>query len=188
MMAEGIADRTAPKAEAFCFSRAVTIKSRCRISTSRQNCWTTSPISYTMQETRSRAVASFPNRGSRVPESTFSQIFCTPSSLRSWKSTFPHPSTSPARYTKTLHIRCPHVVTAADAGEGGWILTFARVVHFEVDPEGIPEEYHTVTSSLVLFHGFSPATKSLLLTFPVLSLPRARLTSSFYSLFSKTSR
>ena len=27
------------------------LRSRCRISTSRQNCWTTSPISYTMQET-----------------------------------------------------------------------------------------------------------------------------------------
>ena len=52
--------------------------------------------------------------------------------LQSWKGTFPDPSTSPARYTKTLFIDCPHAVTAADAGEGGWIKVFSQVARLEV--------------------------------------------------------
>ena len=57
----------------------------------------------------------------------------TPKALRSWKETFPDPSTSPARYTKTLFINGAEVVTAADAEIGGWIRGFSRVVRLEVE-------------------------------------------------------
>ena len=69
--------------------------------------------------------------------------------LQSWKEMFPDPSTSPARYTKTLFIGCPWVVTTADAEEGGWIRTFSRV-----GESAIP---------LAPFHGFSPVIKPLCL-------------------------
>jgi hypothetical protein len=44
----------------------------CRTHTSHKNCWTTSSTTYTTQKTRSGTVASSQNRGSRVPECTFS--------------------------------------------------------------------------------------------------------------------
>ena len=114
--------------------------------------------------------------------------FCTPSSLRSLrKSTFPHPSTSPARYTR-LHQNPTHSVPSRRYGRGcGRRWPDSDLLSCLCNSRLIPKGYHTVTSSLVFFHGFSLATKSLLLTFPALSLPRAWLTSSFYSLFSKTS-
>lgn len=57
---------------------------------------------------------------------------------------FPDPSTSPARYTKSLFIGCPREVVAADAGEGGWIQTFPRVVELEIG-----DQYVRSTFSLV---------------------------------------
>jgi hypothetical protein len=44
--------------------------------------------------------------------------------VRSWKKMFPDPSTSPARYTKTLYFG-PDVVLAADREVGGWIRGFS---------------------------------------------------------------
>ena len=80
--------------------------------------------------------------------------FKTAEHLQSWKTTFPDPSTSPARYTEYLGIYCPEAVTAADAKGCGWIPTFSHVVHLGLD-------LYTAEISLVPFHGFSPALKSL---------------------------
>ena len=55
-----------------------------------------------------------------------------PDNLQSWKTTFPNPSTSPARYTKSLFVNFPQVVAPADAKEGGWIPTFSGVVRLEM--------------------------------------------------------
>ena len=88
-------------------------------------------------------------------------------SLRSWKETFPDPSTSPARYAQTLYISCAHVVTAADAESGGWIRGFSRVEHLEV--VGLGESFLRTSSYLAPFHGFSPVIKSLRVV--VLTLP-----------------
>ena len=46
---------------------------------------------------------------------------CNPEDLKAWKKKFPDPSNSPGYYTRTLHVHCPEIVTAADAAEGGWI-------------------------------------------------------------------
>ena len=62
--------------------------------------------------------------------------FQTPADLQSWKTTFPDPSTSPARYTKSLFVRCPPVARSSGAGEGDWIRTFSRVVHLEIEVGG----------------------------------------------------
>ena len=82
--------------------------------------------------------------------------------LESWKEIFPDPSISPAGYTKTLIVRCLHVVTAADAEVGGWIGGFSRVVHLKLG--------HNNTSrvSLLPFRGFSPLIKSLHVEFATL--------------------
>ena len=80
--------------------------------------------------------------------------------------TFPDPSTSPARYTKTLHVGCLDAVTPADTEPGGWIRDFSRVVNLEIksrcafiNEPGAP---------LVQFHGLSPVIKSLRVDFLVL--------------------
>jgi hypothetical protein len=104
----------------------------------------------------------------RTRKRLFANIaFRSTQSLESWKETFPDPSTSPAHYAKTLFVGCPHVVTHADAEEGGWITGFSRAVRLEVtsctkypDPPGI---------SLVPFHGFSPVVKYLRVAVPVIS-------------------
>jgi len=86
--------------------------------------------------------------------------FFAAENLQSWKDTFPDPSTSPARYTKTLFIGCPQVVTAADAEEGGWIRTFSRVLRLEVNG-GDWTDVDEPEVPLAPFHGFSPVVKSL---------------------------
>jgi len=88
--------------------------------------------------------------------------FYTLESLRSWEETFPNPSTSPACYTKTLSIGCYEVV---DAGAGGWMRAFSRVVRPKV-------WIYQSASSLLPFHGFSPAIKSLSLRFPIAASAR----------------
>ena len=76
---------------------------------------------------------------SRTRKHLFAKIrFNTVEKLQSWKGKFPDPSTSPTRYTKALFIHCPHGVTTADAGEGGWIRAFSKVGHLEVG--GIHQE------------------------------------------------
>ena len=78
--------------------------------------------------------------------------FRTVGDLQAWKNAFPDPSISPARYTTNLTMRCPGVVTAADAEERGWIPAFSHVVHLNMN-FCLPE------TSLLPFHGFSPALK-----------------------------
>ena len=80
--------------------------------------------------------------------------FDSPGRLRAWKNAFPNPSTSPARYTKTLVITRRLGDPLADAEEGGWIPTFSRVEHFRLYG-GNPK------ISLTPLHGFSPAIKPL---------------------------
>ena len=88
-------------------------------------------------------------------------VFYTPEDLQSWKTVFPDPSTSPARYTQTLVIKCSLGITAADAEEGGWISAFSRIVRFEVNGS-----YATRPSiSLTPFYGLSPVVKSLHLVY-----------------------
>ena len=98
--------------------------------------------------------------------------FRTPTNLSTWKNTFPDPSTSPACYTGSLFIKYPQPITPADAEEGGWITTFSRVVRFGVD-------IHQSTVDLVPFHAFSPAIKSLHITF--LRLPPIQILDLAYS-------
>ena len=91
---------------------------------------------------------------------------CTKETLESWKETFPNPSTSPARYTETLLVHCTHIVTAEDVETDGWIRGFSRVVHLEVVADYSRDAVQSARS-LALFHGFSPAIKSLHVGFSV---------------------
>ena len=91
--------------------------------------------------------------------------FLDAAGLRSWKTAFPDPSTSPASHTRFLLVKYPQDITAADAEEGGWIPTFSRVVHFEVvipcrKPFAGPYA-DQLEVSLIPFHEFSPALRSL---------------------------
>jgi hypothetical protein len=81
--------------------------------------------------------------------------------LELWKELFPDPSTSPARYAKSLFIGCPRAVVVADAEPGGWIRGFSRVVHLAVHSQATTADR---SSSLVPFHGLSPVLKSLRVT------------------------
>jgi len=86
--------------------------------------------------------------------------------LRSWKKLFSDPSTSPARFAKSLQVGCARAVTAADAEVGGWLTGFAHIVHLDLETQEIfPGEFNTYPRqkaiSLVPFHGFSAAIKSL---------------------------
>ena len=80
-------------------------------------------------------------------------------SLESWKTTFPDPSTSPARYTKRLWIGFPQVVTTEDAEAGSWIASFSSVEHLEFGGRDLTARGWEV--AFVRFRGFSPLVKSL---------------------------
>ena len=96
----------------------------------------------------------------RTREHIFANVrFRTKEDLESWKETFPNPSTSPARYTKSLQIKCLPDITAADAEPGGWIRDFSHVVHFRFS------EYDGRGVYLLPFHGFSSVLKSLRVEF-----------------------
>ena len=96
--------------------------------------------------------------------------FFSPERLESWKKTFPDPSNSPAYHARTLSVKCPHVVTAEDGGEDGWVRTFSRVVRLDVDSSVLcPNDSETF---LAPFHGFSPVLKSLRVASTVLPLSR----------------
>jgi len=71
---------------------------------------------------------------------------------------------SPACHTHALFVRCPEVVTAADAGGGGWVRAFPRVMRLRV--HGNPANDTGV--SLIPFQGFSPVLKSLSVLFNTL--------------------
>ena len=98
--------------------------------------------------------------------------FSTVNRLQSWKEMFPNPSTSPARYVKTLSIDC-----AADVGAGGWISGFSRVVHLEVTAH---IHFDELATPLVPFHGLSPIVKSLRVI--VLALPSSQIFGLILSL------
>ena len=94
---------------------------------------------------------------SRARKHLFAHVaFQSPERLQSWKTTFPDPSTSPARHTNSLFVKLPQTVTPADSEEGGWIPTFSRVVRLEISVDRT-----CGFESLSLFHGFSPVIRSL---------------------------
>jgi len=73
-----------------------------------------------------------------------------------WKKAFPDPSNSPAHYTRNLSIYGVTVVTAANAGVGGWIPAFQNIVHLRLE--------RLDRASLIPFYGLSPTIRSLHLT------------------------
>ena len=96
----------------------------------------------------------------RARKHLFAEVkFSSPKDLKSWKETFPDPSTSPAHYVHTLSVKFPQVITVKDAEEGGWIRTFSRVVCFNVDSR-MPD-LNDLGISLSPFRGFSPILRSL---------------------------
>ena len=79
------------------------------------------------------------------------------SDLEVWKKTFPDPSNSPARYTRSLFIHSNHDITAADTAAGGWVRTFQNVTHLQL--------MRLNRASLIPFHGISLTLRSLDLTY-----------------------
>jgi len=79
--------------------------------------------------------------------------------LESWKKMFSDPSTSPAHFTKSLHVGCARAITAVDAEAGSWLEGFTHIVHLGVETRGAHCEGPAV--SLVPFHRFSRTIKSL---------------------------
>ena len=111
---------------------------------------------------------------SRTRKHLFAHInFRSAGELELWKKTFPDPSNSPAYYTLTLSVGCPQVITEADAEEGGWIRTFSHVARLSVKNRRMNLDGSKIP--LVLFHGFSPALKSIHLAFT--SLPSSRISN-----------
>ena len=92
--------------------------------------------------------------------------FLSTKRLQSWKKTFPDPFTSPAHYTKTLLIDCPHVFTAVDAEEDSWVRGFSQVVRLELNSQRMYTNESAI--SLAPLHGFSLVLKSLRVTFTIL--------------------
>ena len=82
-------------------------------------------------------------------------------------TTFPDPSTSPARFARSLFISLPQFLAPVDT-EDGWIAPFSRVAR------GV--QTHEPLSP---FHGFSPVVRSLCLTFDTVS--HAQLLNLIYS-------
>ena len=76
--------------------------------------------------------------------------------LEAWKKTFPYPPNSPAHYTHTLLVRCPHAVTTADAEEGGWIQALSHLVRLDLG-----ENSNSPEVSLAPFYRLPPVLKSL---------------------------
>jgi hypothetical protein len=108
----------------------------------------------------------------RTRKHLFAQIILqTEEHLRSWKEMFPNPSTSPARYAKTLFVGCPQVVVAVDAEADGWLRGFSRVVRLVVHGDG--------PFSLLPFHGLSPVIKFLRVS--VSALPSSRIINLVHS-------
>jgi hypothetical protein len=85
--------------------------------------------------------------------------FSFKSHIKLWKKTFPDPSNSPARYTRSLSIRTSQVFTSADAGVSGWIRTFSGVTRLYVDISGDDDGGRKAT--FVSLRGLSPTLKSL---------------------------
>jgi hypothetical protein len=84
-----------------------------------------------------------------------------------WKKTFPDPSDSPARYTRSLSICDLLNITAADADVGSWVRAFRHLVKLELYTSG--RDDHQI--SLVPLRGLSPTLKSLILIHSSVPLP-----------------
>ena len=100
----------------------------------------------------------------RARKHLFADVLFESEDLEVWKKKFPDPSTSPGRYTETLTIKCPHVVTVADAEVGGWIRGFSHVMRLRLGSPGWDPEtydYNGSATFLVPLHGLSPFVKSL---------------------------
>ena len=107
----------------------------------------------------------------RIRNRLFAEIsFVTEKDLKLWKKTFPDPSTSPARHTKTIVIANSYILRDADADGGDWLRGFSHVVHLVMKLHLHNNNFSIPTSAipLVAFHGFSPAVKSLYLSFTLL--------------------
>ena len=99
--------------------------------------------------------------------------------LESWKKTFPDPSNSPAYHTRTLSVRCPEEIAYTDGEEDGWIRAFSRVERFNLVVSGNPlANISDLEVTLTPFHGFSPALKSLHVSYSTLQ------TSQIFDLIS----
>jgi hypothetical protein len=99
------------------------------------------------------------------------------SALQSWMKVFPDPSNSPAHYTRSLIIRDPTVLTAANASP--WIRAFCNVVHLRL--EAI--QWGACQDSLLSLHGLSPVLRSLSIGFfTILPTDTLNLICSFPSL------
>jgi hypothetical protein len=115
----------------------------------------------------------------RARKHLFADIkFSSPEDLQLWKTTFTDPSTSPACYTRVLLIKCPLMVVPAN--EEGWISTFTRVEHLQVDAHET-ENSDWSPNSLVPFHGFSPIIKSLCLVDAFRVVPSPQVFDLIYS-------
>lgn len=102
--------------------------------------------------------------------------------LKSWKNAFPDPSTSPARYAKTLAIGCPEDLAIEDVVGGSWFSAFSRVAHLAIN---IDSDMIQPETSLAPFHGLSPVIKSLRIRLEVATFPSSpifNLIQSFPSL------
>ncbi|KAF9780836.1 hypothetical protein BJ322DRAFT_1112234 [Thelephora terrestris] len=86
--------------------------------------------------------------------------------VKQWKETFPDPTNSPAHETRTLSISHPMLITAAYVDT---LLTFGCVVNLDVNTDFLNGQ----SASLVPLLGFSPAIRSLRLTF--VSLPNSEI-------------
>ena len=94
--------------------------------------------------------------------------FESPINLEAWKKTFPDPAHSPGYHTRSLFVNCLRLITTADAEEGGWIRAFPNVANLEVWND--IGNLHEPMDSLVPFHNFSPALKSIVVASRSLSL------------------
>ena len=80
-----------------------------------------------------------------------------------WRETFPDPTNSPARHTRTLFILDPQPITVADVNT---LVTFCGVVNLRAHTSLSHEP-----SIFVPLHGFSPVLRSLSLSFRSLPHP-----------------
>jgi len=94
----------------------------------------------------------------RTRKHLFTHVTFNTSNFRmaQWKKTFPDPSNSPARYTRTLCVTNLKTLRAMDTDMGSWIHAFCNVVHLEF--------LYVCRAVLAQFCGLSPTVRSLRLT------------------------
>ena len=85
------------------------------------------------------------------------------SPIESWMKAFPDPSNSPARYTRSLSIGVPSLLTSTNTDAHAWLRSFCRVVRLLVFKAVWTDDRPV---SLTQLHGFSPILESLSLQYP----------------------